>query len=84
MVSCKGYCDGVVSVVPGRLSAREVPGWAVDGVGVAAGSDPGWVEGYGCAVPDSARRARTVMFSMAVVARSVVVAKQVLGDKAQE
>ena len=78
-------CDGVVSVVPGRPSARAAPGWAVDGVAVAAGSDPGWVEDCGCAVSDSARRARrradsrTVTFSMA--ARSVVVTKQVLGRK---
>ena len=45
------------------------------GVAVAAGSDPGWVEDCGCAVPDSARRARrradsrTVTFSMETVAQ---------------
>ena len=83
-------CDGVVSVVPGRPSARAAPDWAVDGVAVVAGSDPSWVGDCGCAVPDSARRARrradsrTVTFSMAAVARSVVVTKQVLGEKAQE
>ena len=75
-----------MSVVPGRPSARTAPGWAVDGVAVAAGSDPGWVEDCGCAVPDSVRRAHrqadslTVTFSMV---RSVVVTKQVLGEKAQ-
>ena len=82
-------CDGVVSVVPGRPSARAAPDWAVDGVAVAARSDPSWAEDCGCAVPDSARRARrradsrTVTFSMAAVARSVVT-KQVLGEKAQD
>ena len=78
----------MVSVVPGRPSARAAPGWAVDGVAVAAGSDPGWVEDCGCAVSDLARQAcrradsRMVTFSMA--ARSVVVTKQVLGEKAQD
>ena len=81
-------CDGVVSVVPGRPLARAAPSWAVDGIAVAAGSDPGWVEDSGCAVSDSARRVRRrvnlrmVTFSMA--ARSVVVTKQVPGEKAQD
>ena len=48
-------CDGEVLEVPGRPSARADPGWTVGGVAVAAGSDPGWVEDCGCAVPDSAQ-----------------------------
>ena len=70
-----GQCDGGVLGVPGRPSARADPGWAVGGVAVAAGSNPGWVEDCGCAVPDSARRARrradsrTVTFSMETVAQ---------------
>ena len=80
----------MVSVVPERLSARAVPGWAVDGVTVAARSDLGWVEGCGCVALDSERwvhkwaDARAVTFSMAAVARSVVVMQQVLGEKSQD
>ena len=73
---CKAStCDGEVLGIPGRPSARADPGWTVGGVAVAAGSDPGWVEDCGCAVPDSARRARrradsrTVTFSIETVAQ---------------
>ena len=74
-VSLEGVCDGEVLGVSGRPSARADPGWTVGGVAVAAGSDSGWVEDCGCAVPDSMRRARRradsrmVTFSMETVAQ---------------
>ena len=91
--NASGPCDGVTSWVPGRPSDTGAgPGWTVDGVAVAvaAGSGPGWVEACGCAESDSAARrargradSRTVTFSMAMVARSVVGEKQVLGKSEQ-